>query len=317
MPPDDPATLGRDASSPAAIPVRGWRAVLRRVWREAISDRLGLVAAGCAFYATVALFPGLSVLISVYGLVFDPATVAPQLEVLKDVLPDAANTLIRERIGTIVSQDPPRLGLGIAIGMLVTLFSAGAAMRAMLSALNLAYEETERRSFLAFHLTALGFTLAGVLAISVMLATLVVLPAGLGLFGIGPEHAGTLRLVSFVILLPCVAFGLSLLYRFGPCRRSARWVWITPGSIVATLVWLAASGGLSFYVTNFAAYDATYGPLGAVVALMIWFWVSAYIVLLGAELNAELEHQTAADSTIGPVRPMGQRGAYVADTVAD
>lgn len=317
MPPDDPATLGRDACSPAAIPVRGWRAVLRRVWREAISDRLGLVAAGCAFYATVALFPGLSVLISVYGLVFDPATVAPQLEVLKDVLPDAANTLIRERIGTIVSQDPPRLGLGIAIGMLVTLFSAGAAMRAMLSALNLAYEETERRSFLAFHLTALGFTLAGVLAVSVMLATLVVLPAALGPFGIGPEHAGTLRLAAFTILLPCVAIGLSLLYRFGPCRRSARWTWITPGSIVATLVWLAASAGLSFYVTNVASYDATYGPLGAVVALMIWFWVSAYIVLLGAELNAELELQTAADSTIGPARPLGRRGAYVADTVAD
>lgn len=301
---NDPPAPGRAAPGSAR---RSWRAVVRHVWREATSDRLGLVAAGCAFYATFALFPALSVLISVYGLAFDPATVSPQLDVLEDVLPDTAHALIHDRVAVIVAEDPPRLGLGIAVGAIVTLFSAGAAMRAMLSALNLAYEESERRGFLAFHLTALAFTAVAILGVAAALAALVALPAALTLVGVDPERAGTLRLVSLALMVPFVAIGLALLYRFGPCRRySSRWIWITPGSVLATIVWLAASAALSYYVTHLAAFDTLYGPLGAIVALMLWFWIGAYIVLLGAELNAELEQQTAAGTTS---RPTGRRKA--------
>jgi membrane protein len=309
-------TPGRHARSPAEMPRAAWTQVLGRVWHEAISDRISLVAAGCAFWAMLALFPSLSVLITVYGMIFDPATVEPQLEVLEGLLPPAASQVIAERVRNLVSTPASDLGWGLAVSIVIAWWSASSGVKAMIAALNLAYEEKEERSILRFNLTALLITLGGVFAAVIGLAVLVALPAVLAVLGIPADQKWFVRVVSLVGLLVLVILALAVLYRVGPCRRAARWAWVTPGSIVAALLWFVASAAFSFYVAEYAADYASYGPLGAAVGLLMWFWVSAFAILLGAELNAELELQTARDSTHGGPRPMGQRGAFVADHVS-
>lgn len=308
--------IGRLANAPAAIPWRGWKQVLRRTFAEMISDRMSLAAAGCAFWATLALFPALSTLISIYGLAFDPATVEPQMQVLARLLPPAAFTLIGGRIHQLVSQPRGTLTFSLVLSFLVALYSATTGTKSILSALNLAYEETEARSMVRFQLTALGMTLCAVIAAVVGITVLVLLPIALRVLELPGNQKVLAQLASLAVLLVFVVVALSTLYRFGPSRSRAAWRWVTPGSVVATLMWLLASAAFSYYVGNWASYDATYGPLGAVAGVMMWFWVTVYAVLLGAELNSELELQTARDSTDGPPRPPGQRGAYVADHVA-
>ena len=318
--------LGRHAGSPADIPWAGWKRVIARTAREVITDRISLCAAGCAFYATLALFPAITMLVSIYGLVFDPQTVGPQLAVLRDFLPQNAYQLIADRVHMLVSKPAGALTYSLALSFLIALWSASTGTKSILGALNLAYEEREGRGFLRFQLTALGMTLGGVLAAVVGLAALVVMPVLVRFVGMSAYAALIARVSSLGALVLFVLLALSLLYRFGPSRRSAGWHWVTPGSAVATVLWLIASLLLSFYVQHLASYDATYGPLGAVVGVMMWFYVSALAVLVGAELNAELELQTSRDTTTGAKReratkgtekPMGERGAYVADHVAD
>lgn len=311
------AALGRLANSPSEIPWAGWRAVIRRTLWEMLTDRVSLVAAGCAFYGTLALFPAMSMLISLYGLVFDPATVEPQLILLRDLLPPAAYTLIDDRIHVLVTRPPGTLGLGLVVSTAVALWSSASGVKSIITALNLAYEEREQRSFVRYQLTAFTITILAILSVTIGLVVLVGLPAMLAFVGIPPTQKALLRLASFGLLLLGVLLGLSLLYRFGPCRRSPRWHWVTPGSVVATLLWISASALFSWYVATFSTYDAAYGPLGTVVAFMMWLYVTVYVVLLGAELNAELELQTVRDSTNGAPKPFGRRGAYVADHVAE
>ena len=313
----DAAALGRLATAPARIPWRGWKQVLRRTFAEMISDRISLAAAGCAFWATLALFPALSTLISVYGLAFDPATVEPQLQVLARLLPPAAFSLIGARVHQLVSQPPGALTFSLVLSFLIALYSATTGTKSILSALNIAYEEKETRGLLRYQLTAMGMTLCAVVAAVVGITVLVVLPIGLRVLELPGNQKVLAQLASLGVLLVFVVLALSLLYRFGPSRQRAAWKWVTPGSLVATLLWLVASTAFSYYVGNYASYDATYGPLGAVAGVMMWFWVTVYAVLLGAELNSELELQTAHDSTDGPPKPMGDRGAYVADHVAE
>ncbi len=308
--------LGRLANAPAAIPWRGWKQVLARTLAEMISDRMSLAAAGCAFWATLALFPALSTLISVYGLAFDPATVEPQMQVLARLLPPAAFSLIGARIHQLVSQPSGTLTFSLVLSFLIALYSATTGTKSILAALNLAYEETESRGILRYQLTALGMTLCAVLAAVVGIGVLVLLPLALSILELPGNQKVLAQLASLAVLLVFVVLALSLLYRFGPSRSRAAWRWVTPGSLVATLMWLLASAAFSYYVGNWASYDATYGPLGAVAGVMMWFWVTVYAVLLGAELNSELELQTARDSTDGPPRPPGQRGAYVADHIS-
>ena len=317
LPMDSPRArlLGRHATSPLQLPWRGWKAVLGRTAREMISDRVGLVAAGCAFYATLALFPAISMFISLYGMAFDPITVEPQFEIMRGLLPPSAYDLIAARVRDVVGHPRAALGFHLAVSLGIALWSSAAGTKSLISALNLAYEQTERRSFLRYQAMALAMTFCAVLAAG-GLGFLVGLPAALALIGVDSGQTGLIRLASLGILLVFVMLALSLLYRYAPCRRAPRWEWVTPGSAIATLLWAVASLGFSFYVGRIASYDATYGPIGAVVGVMMWFWVTAYAVLLGAELNAELELQTARDSTDGPARPPGARGAFVADHVA-
>lgn len=311
------AALGRRATQPSDIPWRGWRQVIRRTYLEIISDRISLVAAGCAFYATLALFPAITMLISVYGLVFDPTTVEPQLQVVRELLPPAAFSLIAERVHTLVSQEKASLGFSLLISTVIALWSSATGTKSMLSALNMAYEERESRSFLRFQATGLIMTVCGILGAVLALIILVFLPVAIEFVGLDAYSKAVVRAASGVMLIVFVMTSLSLLYHFGPSRRSAKWHWVTPGSFIATVLWLVASILFSLYVGHIASYDASYGPAGAIAGVMMWFWVSAYAVLLGAELNAELELQTSEDTTTGPPKPVGQRGAFVADHVAE
>ena len=308
--------LGRQARRPHEIPWAGWKRVLRRTATEVITDRVSLVAAGCAFYATLALFPTISMIISIYGLAFDPTTIQPQLAALRDLLPPSAFTLISDRVHVLVSKPPGTLTFSLLVSIGIALWSSATGTKSILGALNLAYEEREKRSFISFQLTAFAMTLCGMVAVAIGIALLVLLPAVESFLGISEGAQVLARLASFGMLVFFVLLALSMLYRFGPSRRSASWHWVTPGAILATVMWLAASALFSYYVGHLATYDATYGPLGAVIGVMMWFYVTAFVVLVGAELNAELELQTVRDSTGEPEKTIGRRGAYVADHVA-
>ena len=291
QPARDSSPPGPCAASPWALPRRGWGQALRRAAGEAISDRIGLIAAGCAFWATLALFPALSTLISLYGLAFDPTTVEPQLGVLRDFLPPAAYALIAERIHTLVSHGSGALGLSLLIGIALALWSAATGTKSMISALNLVYRVRETRGVLRFQTIGLLLTLGAMAGTVLASELLVALPVAIDFLGLDAYARWLLRLGSFGVLVVFVGLGLAVLNRFAPARPTARWGWVVPGVALATALWLAASALFSFYVGHLARYDATYGPLGAVAGVMMWFWVSAYVVLVGAELNAALEGQ--------------------------
>jgi membrane protein len=295
------------------------RAVLQSLISGLVSDRVSLAAAGCAFYATLALFPAIGMLVFVYGLAFDPRSVVPQLALLRDVLPDAAYTLIAQRVLTLVMQERATLGAGLAISTALAFWSAATGTKAIFAALNLAYDVSERRGFLRFQLTALGMTLCAILGAVLASALLVFLPVAIGLIGLDAYRLGLINAGGMLVMMSFVALSLWLLYRFGPCLPDAAGHRVGPGALVATLVWLAASAALSFYIGHVARFDVTYGPLGAVVGVMMWFYVTAYAVLLGAELNAVLERlprktenenasepvrsESAASGPAGPARP--------------
>jgi membrane protein len=307
---------GHDAPRPTAIPPRGWLAVARRLGREVIEKDLSLVAAGCAFFAFLALFPALTVMVSLYGLVLDPASVDRQLEAVREFLPPDVLLVIGGRLRDLAAAGTEPLGWGLVIGLVVALWSATAGTKALMSALNICYREVEKRGFLRFQATALGFTLAGILGVLFALTVIVGVPAVVSFDWLGPVARLALRLVSWALLAGFILVAVAVLYRYGPSRREARWRWITPGSLLVAVLWLLSSAAFSFYVANLAAYGATYGSLGAAVVLALWFYITAFVVLLGASLNAELELQTARDTTVAPEKPIGARGAYVADHVA-
>jgi membrane protein len=274
---------------PKGVTWANWKRVIVRTGREVITDRVSLASAGCAFYATLALFPAISMIVSIYGLVFDPATVEPQLSHLRDLLPPSAYTLIADRIHMLVTKPPGTLTFSLGISIAVALWSATTGTKSILGALNLAYDTPERRSFLRFQLTAFTMTICGIVAVAIGIALLVLVPVVESFLGISEGAALLSRLASLGVLVVFVVLSLSLVYRFGASRPAPDWAWVAPGTVLATLLWLAASTLFSYYVGHLATYDATYGPLGAVVGVMMWFFVSAFVALVGAELNAELE----------------------------
>jgi membrane protein len=313
VPQDD---AGRDAAGPSEIPRRGWWMILKRTAKQASEDRLMTEAAGVTFYVLLALFPAIAALVSLYGLVADPAAVEQHVARLAGVVPGGGMELIEEQVRRLASQPSGALGIGAIAGILISLWSANQATKAIFDALNVVYEEEEKRGFVKFTLVTLAFTLGGlVFAILAMLAV-VVLPVVLGFVGLASEAEWALRVGRWPILALLVGIVLAVIYRYGPSRTRARWQWVSWGSAFAAVAWLIASLGFSWYVANFGSYNETYGSLGAVVGFMTWVWISTIVVLLGAELNAEMEHQTAQDTTRAPEKPMGRRGARMADTVA-
>jgi membrane protein len=311
-----PDPYGRDARRPYQIPFKGWWQVAQRVWSESNRDNLSVVAAGCAFFALFAIFPALSALISLYGLTADPATVEQNFGMLSSVLPTQAYDIVIEQIHRIAAASSGTLGWSLMVSLVVALWSANAGIQAMMAALNIAYEEPERRSLFQYYLNAFTFTVIGILGGVVMLLAILYVPIVFALTGYSYAFELLVRIARWPFLALFVLFVLGLLYRYGPCRRSAKWHWVSVGSLFAMVIWLIASAAFSIYVSNFANYDRVYGSLGAVIILLFWLYISFYIVLIGAEINAELELQTAKDTTAGQPRPMGKRGAFVADHVA-
>ncbi len=306
---------GRHADAPWQIPWAGWMDILVRVYGEVGEDRLLAVAAGVVFYGLLALFPAITALVSIYGFFTDPSEINAQLSFLAGVVPDAAYQIISAQVQRISQTGNFQLGFGFVFGLAVALWGANAGMKAIMDALNVVYEEEEKRSFIRLTLVAFAFTLGAIASLSVAVAAVVVLPLVAAAFGLQNTMTAVLNVLRWPALLTIILLGLALLYRFGPSRDHARWQWISPGSLLAAIVGLVASVLLSWYLGNFAHYGATYGSLGGAVGLMMWMWVSAIVVLVGAELNAEVEHQTACDSTVGPRAPLGKRGAAMADTV--
>ena len=306
---------GRHASHPLQIPWRGWYDILWRTYCEVNSDRLLSIAGGVSFFVLLAVFPAITALVSAYGLFFNASTITNNLSLLNDVVPDNVLSIVHEQASRIASNSGRALSIGIVVGILVSLWSAMSGVKATIDALNVIYEQKEGRSFIKLNLVALLFTLAGFVALLLAIAAIVILPLVLSPIGLGGFAETLTRLARWPLLLMVLLIGLAVLYRCGPDRRAARWQWVTVGSVAAAVTWIIASFLFSWYLTSFANYNATYGSLGAAVGLMIWLWISTIVVLLGAELNAEIEHQTARDSTIGAEKPLGARGAVMADTV--
>ncbi len=290
----DTVTSPGTSSGGRASGKSGWHQVIVGAMREAVTDRVSLAAAGCGFYATMALFPAISVLISVYGLVFNVQSVEQQLALLRELLPPPAFALISERVHELVSQPNDTLSISLLVSLVVAFWSASAGTKSVLSALNVAYDTVERRGILGFQLTALAMTLCAVAAAVLAIAVLVFLPTVISFIGLSDYSASLINIFSMALLVVLVGGAIALLYRYGPYRERQRGRQIFAGAILATLLWLIASEGLSYYVAHIARFGVTYGPLGAVVAIMLWFYLTAYAVLLGAEVNSQLEHRNAA-----------------------
>ena len=311
-----PYAPGRNAIRPTRFGWAAWRQVLGRVYANIAHHHLSVVAAGVAFFGVLAIFPALAALVGLYGLIADPADVIASLDEIKPLLPPDAYGLIESQLQALLEVPPQQLGLAFIVAILLALWSARAGVSTLVEGLNIVYREIDTRNIVLEFLASLALTaLLLAVACAALLAT-VALPALLQVLDVGALGTRLAALGPLLILGFAVVFVIGALYRYGPHREMARKRWVTLGAVAATVAWVLASFLLSFYIANFANFNRTYGSLGAIAALMFWFYVSAFVVLLGAELNAEMELQTARDTTTGTPRPMGERGAYVADHVA-
>jgi membrane protein len=288
---------------------------LYRLWGQITEDHVGLIAAGVAFYSLLALFPMLAAFVSLYGLIASPAEIERHFDLMAGILPSAGIDIMRQQLVALASQEAPKLGLVFVGALAFSLWSANRGIASMFEAMNIAYGESERRSYIKLNAITLAFTFGFIVFLVLALIAIAVVPPLLQSLWIGKAAQWLLSLSRWPILLLLVITANAIVYRYGPSREKARWQWISWGSSVSAILWLLASAAFSFYAANFASYNETYGSMGAVVALMTWIWLSAYIIIAGAELNAELEHQTAEDTTTGRDQPLGVRGARMADTV--
>jgi membrane protein len=309
---------GRQAAKPSEIPAKGWKDIAWRVYDGIQNDRVLLVSAGVTFYALLALFPATAAIVSLYGLFADAATINEHLRLVSGFLPDGALEVIGDQVKRIAAKGQGTLGLTFLGTLALSLWGANAGTKAIFDALNIIYKEREKRSFIRLTLWSLTFTLAAIALVVVAMTGIVAVPVALKLFGIPIQSAaGLLTLLRWPLLYLVVLLALACLYRFGPSRTRAQWRWVTWGSAIAGGIWIVGSLLLSWYVANFGTYNATYGSLGAVIGFMVWMWLSTTVVLTGAEINAEMEHQTAKDTTEGGRKPMGTRGARMADEIGE
>jgi len=306
---------GREARAPREIPASGWRDILWRTKERVSADNLSIISAGVAFYALLAIFPALIALVGLYGMVFDPQQVAQHLSALTAVLPGEAADLIGKQLQEVTSMERTSLGVGSIVAVLLALWSASAGMRTLMTALDVAYGEKETRGTVRFYATSLLLTLAAVVGAIVAIASVVAIPIALQFLGLGERVENIIAYGRWPLLALVMLVGLAIVYRYGPDRAKPRWRWVSSGAVIAMLLWIAGSALFSLYVTRFGDYNKTYGSMGAVVILMTWFLLTAYIILIGGEINAEMERQTRVDTTEGADRPLGRRGAHAADTV--
>jgi membrane protein len=279
------------------------------------TSAFGAISAGATFFILLALFPGVAGLISLYGLFADASTVGQHVDLLVGVMPEGGIQIIRDQIERLTSQPTQRLGFALVIGLAISLWSANGGIKAMFDALNVVYHEKEKRGFIALNVISLTFTFGILIFMVAAVAAITLLPAVIDYAGVSRAIELLVKIGRWPLLLLAVSFALAVIYRFGPSRDKAKWQWITRGSVFAAVAWLAVSLAFSWYAENFGSYNKTYGSLGAVIGFMTWLWLSLIVILIGAKLNAEIEHQTTRDSTEGHARPIGKRGATMADTV--
>jgi membrane protein len=314
---DTGEAAGRRAERPGEIPPRGWFAILRRVKAEVKEDNVTLLAAGIAFYAMLAIFPAIIAVVTVYGMVADPNQVETQVGEFAKSLPSGADELLTEQLRNVTQAGRQSLSIGLAVSLLAVLWSASGGVQGLVKGLNLVYDERESRGFLKLRGLSLLLTLGAIVVAVVALALITVFPAVIDDLGLGQAGELAASVARWVVLALLVLVALAVVYRLAPDRASPRWRWVSWGAVVALVVWLLGSVGFSWYVDNFGKYNQTYGALAAVIVLLLWLFLSAFAVLLGAELDAETERQTARDTTTGPERPLGERDAEVADTLGE
>ncbi|MDD7916347.1 YihY/virulence factor BrkB family protein [Actinomycetospora callitridis] len=310
-----PGVPGARARSPQEVPARGWWQIVRRAFAESSADNVSMLAGGVAFFGFLAIIPALIALVSLYGLVADPAQVAATIENLSSALPASARDLVVGQIASVVNAGTGSLTVGLVISVLAALFSASSGTQNLMAAINIAYDEDEGRSAVKLRALALALTVGAILFVVVAVALVAVAPVLLD--GLGTAGRILAQVVRWVLLVGLVVLGLAVVYRVAPDRDAPRFRWVTPGSVVATLLWVVGSVAFSLYVDNFGSYNKTYGALAGVVVFLLWLYLTSYIVLLGAEVNSEAEYQTEQDTTRGPPQPMGSRGAAKADDAVD
>ena len=306
---------GRSATAPSEIPVRGWKDILLRVYVNISRHRIFALAAGMTYYSILAIFPAIAALVAIYGLFSNPTTIARHLDQLGGFLPGGALDVAREQLTRVALKGSHTLGATFLIGLATSLWSANAAMKSLFDTLNIVHGEEEKRGFITLNAISLGFTIGGVIFVLAALGSVVVVPVILAYVGLSDTGDLLLRIGRWPAMYLVLTFALAVIYRYGPSRETARWRWITWGSAIAAILWLIVSGLFSWYAANFGKFNETYGSLGAVIGFMTWLWISAIVILLGAEIDAEIEHQTARDTTTGSPKPIGGRGARMADTV--
>ncbi len=308
---------GAEAEGPSQIPAAGWLQVGKRMFSSFLDDRIMAEAASCTFYSLLALFPAIATVISIYGLFADPTVLIDQLDNVKGVVPGGGMDIVKGQVQALTSSPPKALGFGLVIGLLTSLWSANNGTKSFFDALNVVYHEKEKRSFIWLTLQTLCFTFGAVVFLIGAMLMVVVVPILLAYLGLDSATKQVMSLVRWPAMLVLMTFALGIVYRFGPSRNQARYQWISWGAAFASIGWVLVSAAFSYYVANFGSYNKTYGSLGAVIGFMTWIWISTIVVLMGAELNAELELQTSRDTTVGPDKPAGQRGAFIADHQVD
>jgi membrane protein len=308
---------GIHAEKPTDIPWRGWKQILKRAWAENKADNMPIIAGGVAFFGFLSIFPALIALLSLYGLVATPETVARQVENLSAQLPDSAAQIIEEQLNAIVANSGSALTFGLIVSILAALWSASGGVGNLITAVNLAYDEVEARNFVKLKLMSLGLVLGSIVFVLITFGLIAIVPAVLGALPLGVVGTILAQVVRWVLLLAVFAGALAVLYRVAPDRDAPRFSWVSLGAVVVTVVWAIVSVGFSLYVDNFGSYDKTYGAIAGVIVLMLWLYLTCYLVLLGAEINSEAEHQTAHDTTTGEPKPMGVRDAKMADELPE
>jgi membrane protein len=309
------ARHGRYAERPSEIPARGLWDVIWRVYNDVLNDRVTLIAAGATYYIVLSMFPGMGVLVSTYGLLSDPSDIPLQISAFRDILPPGAFDMLLPQLEGLASKGRSELSFAFATSLVVAFWSATSGVKALFEAMNVAYGEREKRSFVHLNSLAIVFTLGAIATLVLLITIIGVVPAILKALYIDQWTELLARIARWPFVLALTGCATTIIYRFGPSREDAKLRWLTWGTALSTIVWAMATAAFSIYLLNFANYNATYGTLGAMIAFMIWIWLSIVILIVGAEFNAELEHQTKCDSTTGPPLPMGERGAVMADTL--
>ncbi len=314
----DDSDRGRDATRPSQITAKGWKDALYRIKDKVGDNRLSLISAAMSYYAFLAFVPAVTSIVLMYAWISDPAEISQHIATFGAFIPNDFQEILRQQLTSLASKKTEAtLGLSAIGALLFSLYSSSKACGAIIVAMNIIHEQKEERGFIKLNLLAIELTFLGVILSVFAIIVVIAIPALFGNFEFGNTIKTVVALVSWIVLLTIFSSYLGIIYRYGPCRNKPKWRWVSWGAVIASIFWALASLLFSLYAAKFGDFNKTYGSLGAIIVLLIWFYISSFVILMGAEINAKLEHQTKKDTTVGPPKPMGEREAYMADTVGE